>query len=72
MTDFVNGILVSTGEKNRVHDNHLQTGGTGLSVYNESAFMASRNRLDDVEQWGFLGVTLTGKVSLHGNRIRIT
>jgi len=66
---FVHGIVLAGGQKNRILDNHLQTGGSGITASNETSLMVSRNRLDDVGHWGIMGVNLLGKASLHANRI---
>lgn len=63
------GIAVSQGTANHIVDNELQEGGAGVSALSQTAFEFSRNRIEDMRNWGFLGLEFVGKTSIVENRI---
>jgi hypothetical protein len=63
------GIALSQGTDNHVTGNELREGGAGVSALSQTAFEFSQNRIEDMRNWGFLGLQFIGKTSLTENRI---
>ncbi|MDX2506787.1 MAG: DUF6519 domain-containing protein [Gammaproteobacteria bacterium] len=62
-------VGVSQGDSNSVVNNELRSGGSGLTAFQQTTFEFSHNRVDNMRDWGFLGLQFVGSVAITHNRI---
>lgn len=61
------GVAVSQGQNNSIVNNELKTGGAALTALQQTAFDFTQNRVEDMRNWGFLGLQFIGKVAIIEN-----
>ncbi len=61
------GISASQGQNNRIVNNELSAGGAALTALQQTAFDFTQNRVENMRNWGFLGLQFIGKVTIIEN-----
>jgi parallel beta-helix repeat protein len=65
----LSGIFLSDGNQNRVAENHMHDGNAGISLFREWGPAVDRNRIDRLNLWGIIGLQLSARCEVTGNRI---
>ncbi len=62
------GVAVSQGQNNSIVNNEISAGGAGLTALQQTAFDFTQNRVENMRNWGFLGLQFIDKVNIIENR----
>ncbi|CAN7553043.1 DUF6519 domain-containing protein [Mesorhizobium sp. LjNodule214] len=65
----LSGFLLADGHQNRISENDIRGGVAGISLFREWGPAIHGNRLDNLEQWGVLGLLLFARCEITDNRI---
>ncbi|BCH26312.1 DUF6519 domain-containing protein [Mesorhizobium sp. L-8-3] len=65
----LSGIFVGDGNQNRIAENDIRDGNAGISLFREWGPAVDGNRLDRLSLWGVIGVQLSARCEITGNRV---
>jgi nitrous oxidase accessory protein NosD len=68
MTNVLFSVAANQGVANEIIDNVLLRGGRAVTVLNQTSLEVTQNRIEDMRNWGFIGIQLFAKVALNENR----
>jgi hypothetical protein len=69
LTNVLFPIAANQGVANEIIDNVLLRGGRAVTVLNQTSLEVTQNRIEDMRDWGFIGMQLSAKVALTENRL---
>ena len=69
LTNVLFPIAANQGIANEINDNVLMRGGRAVTVLNQTSLEVTQNRIEDMRDWGFIGIQLSAKVAFTENRL---